>query len=589
MSGTTKRHVRRPARGSRLVRLVAGSLVLDAGAALAAVVTSPDEICSPGADPCVIASEYEVDSTFPLDFGLRTVLVTAGGRLTGTLDLSCGAFVSERPDLWMKIGPESGRGDVTITAGRSCSQTPALACLDDSVCEDAAAGTCSGGDGTIRLAGTMQGAASDIRLRAAGDVTLAGTIRAQGQPPDGDGGSITIESIQGSIEDDAVLDVTAGRNLNYDYGESGAGGNATLRAAVDVTVRREIQAAGGASAITVDAGRDALVQSSMFVQGRDNGVIGGTIDLAAGRDLRILGPSSKDLPLLNISGGSLQHRYYPITYGAPGGYGIFNAGGDIVVDPGVMLVGNSGSSTGYADDEPFNGNFYLDAGGDISFDGKMTAQGLGPHGGGWGVMSFTGNSVSLGTKSRITTVSAYSPGLYVTGRDFGPVALYGRIDVRGRVIHSGYGTYGSGGEVYVDGGDVTLAGRIDNGGGGSGGDMRFRACNLSLRKGARINGSRGRQGDGYGSMYFDVGNRMTTERGSLIRGRRDSYTRITYGATPPQFGGKMKPEPLLSADPSLARWACPVCGNFSVDPGEICDDGNTASGDGCSADCQGEF
>jgi len=29
----------------------------------------------------------------------------------------------------------------------------------------------------------------------------------------------------------------------------------------------------------------------------------------------------------------------------------------------------------------------------------------------------------------------------------------------------------------------------------------------------------------------------------------------------------------------------PLCGNGALDPGEVCDDGNTASGDGCSASC----
>lgn len=29
-----------------------------------------------------------------------------------------------------------------------------------------------------------------------------------------------------------------------------------------------------------------------------------------------------------------------------------------------------------------------------------------------------------------------------------------------------------------------------------------------------------------------------------------------------------------------------VCGNAHIDPGEVCDDGNTVSGDGCSADCR---
>ena len=37
---------------------------------------------------------------------------------------------------------------------------------------------------------------------------------------------------------------------------------------------------------------------------------------------------------------------------------------------------------------------------------------------------------------------------------------------------------------------------------------------------------------------------------------------------------------LLAAKPALA-----ACGNGVLDPGEACDDGNTASGDGCSATC----
>lgn len=31
--------------------------------------------------------------------------------------------------------------------------------------------------------------------------------------------------------------------------------------------------------------------------------------------------------------------------------------------------------------------------------------------------------------------------------------------------------------------------------------------------------------------------------------------------------------------------SAPICGNWSVEPGERCDDGNTEDGDGCSADC----
>jgi cysteine-rich repeat protein len=35
-----------------------------------------------------------------------------------------------------------------------------------------------------------------------------------------------------------------------------------------------------------------------------------------------------------------------------------------------------------------------------------------------------------------------------------------------------------------------------------------------------------------------------------------------------------------------AQTARRACGNFILDPGEVCDDGNTVGGDGCSADCK---
>ena len=91
-----------------------------------------------------------------------------------------------------------------------------------------------------------------------------------------------------------------------------------------------------------------------------------------------------------------------MRYGGAGGYGFFNAGGEIAVDRGARLLGNSGRSSLGDDSNPFNGNFYFEAGGHVAFDGKLTAQGLGPWGGAWGVMSFTGRSVSLGAKSSKT-------------------------------------------------------------------------------------------------------------------------------------------------------------------------------------------
>jgi cysteine-rich repeat protein len=45
---------------------------------------------------------------------------------------------------------------------------------------------------------------------------------------------------------------------------------------------------------------------------------------------------------------------------------------------------------------------------------------------------------------------------------------------------------------------------------------------------------------------------------------------------------------LMAGDvPSKCRTDCtvPTCGDGILDAGEVCDDGNTTGGDGCSADC----
>jgi len=51
-------------------------------------------------------------------------------------------------------------------------------------------------------------------------------------------------------------------------------------------------------------------------------------------------------------------------------------------------------------------------------------------------------------------------------------------------------------------------------------------------------------------------------------------------------------DPTLGADPQQAGSAASpsTCGNGKVQPakGEVCDDGNNVSGDGCSADCRSE-
>ena len=46
-------------------------------------------------------------------------------------------------------------------------------------------------------------------------------------------------------------------------------------------------------------------------------------------------------------------------------------------------------------------------------------------------------------------------------------------------------------------------------------------------------------------------------------------------------------EGFCAGEPSDLPGYVPGCGSGSLDPGELCDDGNTVDGDGCNAACSG--
>ncbi|HXC49772.1 MAG TPA: hypothetical protein VN634_02700 [Candidatus Limnocylindrales bacterium] len=550
--------------------------------AAAAVAVTADDICPPASDPCIVSTVVQVDADFPLDFGLRTVRVASGGRFEGTLDLLCGAFETDGPGLWLKLGPNGTPEFATITARRSCSANPSLPCLDDSVCAGASAGVCSEGDGGMRLAGDVDGNSSTITLRAVGDVSVEGRFDASGNSLMTDGGSVEIDSTQGSIEVNADIDVDAG--VDHDYGGTivGRGGQVQLDAAVDVTVRRPIRATGGAAYVDMSAGRDIAIGSSILTQGvAQDASIGGTIDLAAGRDLlvvRIPGESA----VMNINGG--HETYYGSTAGYPGGYGFLNAGGDIVVGERVRMLGDSGISH-YADDAPFAGDWYFESGEDTSFSGFLTSRGKGFFGAAFHGVSFAaGGSITIGRRARITTASAHSAIVSFEASEAGSITIDGRINTRGRAL-SYYGEgYGGGGDVRVYGGNVSVGGRIETGGAYGGATLFFDVCRLRLESGGEINGSKGHQ-EGYtGYNKFWIRESMTTEPGSAILGRPASQTSIYYrdAAKPPVLDGTVKPAPVLAVFPFDG---CPVCGNSEIDENETCDDGNTVEGDGCNSTC----
>ncbi|HYC53808.1 MAG TPA: hypothetical protein VEL28_02605 [Candidatus Binatia bacterium] len=562
------------------------SLLATAAVARAAVVTSPDEICPAADDPCLVTSTYEVDTSAPLDFGLRTVRVTGEGRFVGSLELACGAFESvvDPGDQWMVVRPADGTGSVAITARRRCSLSASTPCLDDTACTVAGHGTCSDGSGNIFLSGRLYGASPSVMLRAAGDVLLEGSIRARGVPPEGYGGTVEIVSGMGVIDVAGTIDISAGRN--DDYGGTGQSGSLVLRAPGNVTLRNRVRAVGGAAEIDIESSQDIAIGAAIFAQGPKNeDWIGGTLDLTAGRDLLIVDAPGSGGTRLNINGGSERSLYYGGTYAGPGGYGFLFSGRDLVVGPKVSLLGDSGPSRGNTDDLPFSANWYFEAQGDVDIQGIVTSRGIGSGGYGLRIPVYADGDIHIGEGALMTTTS---------GSVAGAIALYGRnVTIDGRLEARGTGHYygepsGNGGLLRVDAQNVIVTGDLVTGGSEYGGQIEMEACRVRLEERAALDGRFGQQYEEKGYTNFSIGESMHAGPDTRILNRPEGSTRIVYrdAAKPPVLLGQATPAPELAVDSSLD--GCPVCGNSEIDEDETCDDGNLDGGDGCSGECQTE-
>src|SRR6185369_16358232 len=382
---------------------------------------------------------------------------------------------------------------------------------------------------------------------------------------------IYIESTLGSVESASLVDVNAG--INDYYGGPGAGGSVTIRAAGDVTLRNHIYATGGYAQIEVDAGNDIFVLANIFAQGRYGAdSLGGTIDLAAGRDLEIVRDPELSRPVLNMSGGWKKGGYYGVTYGGPGGYGFLRAGGDLIAGDKALLWGDSGQSKGATDTSPLSGDWYFEAGDDISMDSTVLARAWGRYGYSLhGVSMDAGDAIHLGRHGRISVNGARSGEVNLFSANEGPISIDGRINVTGRKIPATYGgnAYGYGGNVSVYGGDISIAGQIRNGGPEGCGDMSFNGCRLLVKSGGKIDAAVGKQYDGGNSNFFSMRETVHVESGGSIRAAASGFHSIFYReGNPPVLDGLVTPAPSLFPQ---AGTGCPVCGNNEIDYAETCD------------------
>ena len=634
----------------RSVLALALLFALSPSAGFAAIADEATDICPAQADPCLIQQAYDVVSGSVLDFGTRTVRITAGGQIdtnTGTVTIRSGNFIVDAglvPGIKVRGGNGFGSidgGTLTLEARRRCeldsnrtcfsdancsfgtcsvsvcSGDSARACASDAACDLGTCGagnTCANdpdksclGDGDCKLGTCSVDVCSASRATTCstdadcsfgtcsigeGTIELLSAIRADG----GTGGGIPGTVLLRAASDIQVGgEITARSNsVDNDGGvidiESGQG---------TVTVDAIVAASGGGMAtggeVTLVGGQDVVVNQTVDVNGGD--FDGGYLEIDAPRDVLVNGP----LEASSTNGGGF------------GGEITVTAGRDVTATaPAAIAVdGHYSSLDSFGGD---GGSIELGATRNLTVNStvNVSATGAIPDGFGGEILTESGGDTLWAGIAAAKTSNSAAQGaggnvdMTVNGALAFPVT--GLMDVRG--------AQNGGGAIFITtGGSMTFAGAMDarttNNGRGDGisidvgGDVDMTgAMRVSGQSTSGVNGQIDFQfcrltmksgsiienAGAYGKNFLRARERVTVQQGATITADAASgVNRLIYRdeAKPPVVNGTISPAAATDdIDPYLQ--GCPVCGNNELDGGETCEDGNTTNGDGCNAQCQDE-
>jgi cysteine-rich repeat protein len=602
-----------------------------------AQVSSADEVCPTGVDPCNVTSRIDVAAGAVLDFGTRTVNVTTNsGRFffagSGG-ELRCGDFHAFTGETNAALNVASA-ARVVVKARRACS-SGGRPCIDVEDCQLGACNTrrCSGdptrpctGDASCQLGSCMPNRrcadSASVRCTTDDDCQLGIcplhlTCSNASSPPlvcNGDedcdfgtcsmgSGSIRFQrSIQGNSAEPAELLLQAADHvsierpihLNSQSADSDGGELDIVAAAGDVTIAAKLALSGGSSAtggrVQAVAGRDIVVASDIEVTGGD--FDGGSVAFVAGRDIavsrsinanaatragfggEILLKADRDLTVTGVGPSSVTVLS---TDGSTDAANFAGDGGTQELTAGRHLLLGPFTRFRSIGSQPdgFGGDLLFEAGGNFGLDGQVQARAAGGQGGGGFLEIATLGSAAFGSSSSIVlTGGAGRGGVFALAAE-ADVHFAGNADV-------GAGSGGDAGSIWMAGGDnLTLAGSLTTSGSGPG-ELGIEACRLVVAAGGLLdNASPG------GANRLLARENLRTLSGSTLRSSTGSNV-LEYRdpAKPPLLAGIVTPAPTLLVDPSIA--GCPVCGNAEIDDSETCDDGNLDDGDGCSSDCQNE-
>ena len=500
--------------------------------------STASDLCPPAADPCTVSSARTVAPGSVLDFGSRQLDVTPTGSITipsGLLTINAGSVRLETKGAILGGETSDGSGaNVKITTSG-----------------DVRIETGASGDARIDVSATLN--PGEIDIFAHGSVFVLGRVNSIGTGTGGAGGIVNIFSDGNTTVSGSLLA----------YGGSGLGG------------------LGGE--ITVQAGGTASTTGTVRADGADGGdieidALNGDVTAGGSLDANATGTTTGDGGSVTMTGANNLTMSAAISLSASGDS--VNGGGDggdvdLEATGGTLMASGTFDQRGALPDG-FGGETDMTAGADYTQSGDVTATGNGVDGCGGSFDAEIGRTANI-----LSTVDE-------SGGCGGEIIVFANAVTLASTATLRADGASFGGDIDVEGQTINALGHTQASGtntGATAGMIVMRACTLGIPNNAVV-----RTDGAMGENLLQASGQLAV--GGTVQSRPAGLNRFEYrDPTKPPItaGSTITPSAQVVLTPTLPPCAAvSVCGNGIKEPGEDCDDANTASCDGCSSTCRTE-
>ncbi len=487
-----------------------------------AYATVPSDLCT--GDPCVVSEDITVDAGSALDFTGQSVVITSGTTIT--------------------IGPGAGPRVLHIVADDITMQQNAKIDADgdggDITLESLVGSIVMESEGSNRsqvLAKADVDTAGTISILSFGDATLIGIL---------DASAFGVDATGGDIEVRANGSVVFGEDITAEAGGNGAGGgDIRVIAGLDVTIDDRLISSGGdfgAGDIDILAAGTVTVNARMLLDGDAPDGEAGQLDIEAGVDIviaatgELFGRGGANAPTEDCGDGSSMNLIsgnHIIVHGdidARGGLHCF--GGDQTYEARLDFVQHPTSSIVTA-----TGGFF-GASGLVDIEADRSA---------------TLGKIDISAAGFASDVTVFAPH---------SIQVLDKVSVRG------------------NGNPESIGGQIN-----------LQSCTIDiLSPDGELDARSPFVFNSFGSTFMRAGGQITVsgdlQAASPTETQPNVGNFVRYRSLVPSITGSVSPAAITTLDASLPE--CGYCGDNIVQAslGETCDDGGTASCDGCAGYCQ---